>query len=429
MCYLSIVENFFDHERLSVFCQSVSQWPATTTELEAVADQLATLLGAPFVAIQRPGQGGAGGRSGFRFKHAGTSAAATSAIDEFVRRTVSQASSIFADAMRGIPQIRELPLPVIYPWRSESEVRNLYMVCVCGESRASRIEARADSARRDHGWVIVGSSQALDPRESALLLAAALRLAALAEEEACDAAIQLRGQFLSIASHELKTPLTSIYGILQLQQRMLRMKKDEPIAAQQERQESYLKMVIRQVKRLNELIDGLLDVSRIQNGRFMVEPTDTDVAAIVRETISSRLTVIAQEAGVKMNVETPPTLPAFVDPVRMEEVVTNLTMNAIRFSPEGGMVWVRLRDDHGLLRLAVRDQGPSVPLEDRERIFQPFERAQRTSRFGGLGLGLFISRQIALLHGGNVGLVESLPGKGNVFEASFPLRASTVASA
>jgi signal transduction histidine kinase len=191
----------------------------------------------------------------------------------------------------------------------------------------------------------------------------------------------------------------------------------------QERQESYLKMVIRQTQRLNELIDGLLDVSRIQNGRFIVEPSDTDVAALLKETVSGRLAVIAQEAGVRLNIDAPESLRAWVDPVRMEEVVTNLVMNAIRFSPEGGVVWIRLRDDEGLLRLSIRDQGPSVPPEDHERIFQPFERAQRTSRFGGLGLGLFISRQIAQLHGGTVMLAESVPGKGNVFEATFPRRA------
>ena len=187
--------------------------------------------------------------------------------------------------------------------------------------------------------------------------------------------------------------------------------------------------MLRQVERLNELIDGLLDISRIQNGRFMVEPSEVDVANILRETIASRLEAVASEANVTLHVEAPESVMAWVDPVRMEEVVTNLTMNAIRFSPEGGVVWIRLKPDAEAFHFTVRDQGPSVPMEDRERIFKPFERAQRTARLGGLGLGLFISRQIAQLHGGNVALVESVPGKGNVFEAHFPIRAVSQASA
>ena len=86
------------------------------------------------------------------------------------------------------------------------------------------------------------------------------------------------------------------------------------------------------------------------------------------------------------------------------------------------MVWIKLKQDEESTLLTVRDQGPSVPDTDRSRIFQPFERAQRTARLGGLGLGLFISRQIAQLHGGDVSLIESLQGRGNLFSAKFPRR-------
>ena len=315
------------------------------------------------------------------------------------------------------------------PWTSNPKLTHLAVTNISGDNRPSVTGGRNAKGRIDYGWLLAGATRALDPKEEALCLAVAQKFSSLADAAALENAIQLRNQFLSIASHELKTPLTSIYGVLQLQERMLRLKKDEPIEVQKERQESYLKMVIRQTQRLNELIDGLLDVSRIQNGRFMAEPSDTDVGALLKDTVSGRLAVIAHEAGVRLNVEAPDSLHAWVDPVRMEEVVTNLVMNAIRFSPEGGVVWIRLRDGDGTMRLTVRDQGPSVPPEDRERIFQPFERAQRTARFGGLGLGLFISRQIAQLHGGDVVLAESAPGKGNVLEATFPLRAVGIQAA
>lgn len=275
----------------------------------------------------------------------------------------------------------------------------------------------------EHLAIGVGSTRVLTADEELMLLVLAKYLSDLFRIARLDSSLQIRNQFLSIASHELKTPLTSIYGILQLQERMLRLKgTQEANFPEQERHHNFLKMVIHQVERLNELIDDLLDISRIQNGRFMVEPSETDVALLLQELTQTRLNVIAQEAGVILQVDSIPKLTVRVDPVRMEEVITNLVMNAIRFSPEGGVVWIRLRDEDGAFRLTVRDQGPSIPIEDRERIFQPFERAQRTSRMGGLGLGLFISRQIALLHGGNVSLVESIPGKGNVFEAYFPTR-------
>jgi signal transduction histidine kinase len=271
------------------------------------------------------------------------------------------------------------------------------------------------------GGLIIGTAQPLEKDEEVQVLWLAQLLVGLARISALQNEVYLRSQFLSIASHELKTPLTSIYGILQLQERMLRLKADQRPFPDQERHHSFLKMVIRQVEKLNELIDGLLDVSRIQNGRFTIEPTDVDVAQLLKESTQSRLSLIAKEAGVILQLESVEHLQAKVDPLRMEEVINNLIMNAIRFSPDGGVVGVRLRDEDGAFRLTVRDQGPSIPIEDQERIFRPFERAQRTARMGGLGLGLFISRQIAQLHGGNVSLVESMPGRGNVFESYFPM--------
>ena len=143
---------------------------------------------------------------------------------------------------------------------------------------------------------------------------------------------------------------------------------------------------------------------------------------ILKEVIEVRLNILAREAEVRLQADSPASLRAWVDPIRFEEVVSNLVMNAIRFSPEGGVVWIRPWDDDQTLHLSVRDQGESLPEGDRERIFQPYERAKRSSRLGGLGLGLYIARQIARLHGGSVELSESSAGRGNAFEARFPIR-------
>ena len=305
---------------------------------------------------------------------------------------------------------------------SDSSPVNLAWAPILVRTRGEGMIARDRRFKNLLGWAFAISTKPLPSKIEALLLAAAAHLGGIATLARLESEIAMRDQFLSIASHELKTPLTSIYGVIQLQERMLRPKKEQTISPDQEKQRSFFKIVIRQVERLNELIDGLLDVSRIQNGRFMVEPANIDTALVLKETVQNRLSILAQEAGVRIQIDSEPHVLAYVDPVRFEEVVTNLGMNAIRFSPEGGVVWIKLKQEGDQTVLSVRDQGPAVPEIDRERIFQPFERASRTGRMGGLGLGLFISRQIAELHGGSVVLAESLPGKGNLFVAKFPRR-------
>lgn len=406
--------------RLTEFYRNVTAWPKSKAELSAIAERTSQLLEVPFAGIDLDGD------NDKIAAKAGNGVVSDSVspelVEEMLKNQLKRMDQGFLSGAAGM-QIKQIqisrdtsPLATVLP------ISHLTITPIPKPLLSPDNGVVPDRRRRDPGYLIVGSAKPLSEKEQTLLIAAAQRLSELSAIARLEAALQLRSQFLSIASHELKTPLTSIYGILQLQERMVRMKKDKEIDATpgDEKKQSFLKIVIRQVERLNELIDGLLDVSRIQNGRFTVEPAEVDVAMILRETVNARLALIAKEAGVALNLDAPEVLMAFVDPVRIEEVVTNLVMNAIRFSPEGGVIWVKLRGEGGSLRLTVRDQGPIVPVEDRERIFQPFERAHRTSRLGGLGLGLFISRQIAQLHGGNVSLVESVPGKGNVFEAYFP---------
>ncbi len=399
------------------FYSKLNAWPGQQAEFDAAAESVGRLVGAPYVAFfDEASEPGRAVRFGLQV--AGSEPIPRVAtlgrekLIDFVHRQAKQ----FPDLHSGAPRLVQIDrdpiafVPILVSTEDSPPKK--------GDTRATQREERALVA-----WLVVATGKALSSREEAMLIVGAQRLSDLARVHHLEEQIGLRSQFLSIASHELKTPLTAIYGVLQLQERMLRIKRSETEILQPEKQHAYLKMVIRQVERLNELIDGLLDVSRIQNGRFIVEPTESDVTVILNETLSSRLNVIANEAGVKLQTEAPSQLRGWIDPVRFEEVVTNLVMNSIRFSPEGGVVWIKLKEDEGGFRFIVRDQGPTIALEDRERIFHPFERAQRTARLGGLGLGLFISRQIAQLHGGNVALVESVPGKGNLFEAYFPGRA------
>lgn len=396
---------------LQVFKQ-VAVWPKNQSEMDDVAEKILDLVGINFVALisNRLGEG-----MGIKFSRSfGPVNINREKFSNYIKDQIRKTTE-------GVSSFKRVDLPS----------NNFYLPSLDAIQNISYIGLVEYGPRvpKDFGGIVLGSIQPLTPKAEMRAMIISQRLLDLARIADLESAVQIRGQFLSIASHELKTPLTSIYGILQLQERMLRLKTDQTPFPDQDRHHNFLKMVIRQVERLNELIDGLLDVSRIQNGRFMVEPSETDVAALLRECTQTRLSVIAHEAGVKLHIESVPNLQARVDPVRMEEVISNLIMNAIRFSPEGGVIWIRLREEEGAFRLTVRDQGPSIAMEDRERIFQPFERAQRTARMGGLGLGLFISRQIAQLHGGNVSLLESVPGKGNVFEAYFPMRTSQLAFA
>jgi signal transduction histidine kinase len=400
-------------DQVSQFINQVFVWPENQIELDEVAERVARLIEVPCVLLL-PSQG--------ELKNevfAGVKIAVAMNFNEvekdgFVQFVRSYLRTLSLDYYR----IRRVQLSSADSTGAGSALVHHLTLIKFGE-----LNSQAPSqGSKDYGVLVLGTLKPVGPKEEAALLSVSQRLSELARVRELGAELKMRNQFLSIASHELKTPLTSIYGILQLQERMLRAKKEEVPFPDQERYHGFLKMVIRQVERLNELIDGLLDVSRIQNGRFMVEPSETDVAAVLQECIQSRLNVISQEAGVSLSIDSVPHLLAWVDPVRIEEVITNLVINAIRFSPEGGVVWIKLAQENGAFRLAVRDQGLSISNEDRERIFQPFERSKRPSRMGGLGLGLFIAREIAQLHGGNVSLIETVPGKGNIFEAHFPIR-------
>jgi signal transduction histidine kinase len=234
-----------------------------------------------------------------------------------------------------------------------------------------------------------------------------------------------RDLFLGLVSHELKTPLTAISGVLQLLSRDdARLKSQLPDAGVfLDRRQHFNEVLQRQVLRLTELIDGLLDLSRIRMGRFGVDPIRCNISDILRNAVMPRLTLAASESLLQLRLESPDQLDAVADPIRIEELIVNLGMQAIRFSPEGAIVWMRLYVDSDRKEwvLRVRDQGKPWPSEDRERLFLPYETAERGGRMGGAGLGLYLARQIAQLHGGQVQWLSPNGQFGNQLEARMPL--------
>jgi signal transduction histidine kinase len=213
------------------------------------------------------------------------------------------------------------------------------------------------------------------------------------------AAAAARDGFLSLAAHELKTPVTSLRGFAQLLLRDARRKRE--IAP--ERLASALETIDRQTRKLNQLVARLLGTAQNEAGILRVEPVSTDLVPLVH----AALAPYQDNAHHTFVFEGPAQLQTVVDPVWFEQVLTDLLDNAVKFSPGGGRVTVELgHDDDGGIRLSVTDEGVGIPPEQREAVFERFHQAHGAQHLSGLGLGLYITREIVALHGGCVWIEE-----------------------
>lgn len=225
---------------------------------------------------------------------------------------------------------------------------------------------------------------------------------------------EMRRRFISDASHEIRTPLTAIGGFAAAI-------ADGTAETEEERTRSAAR-IVREVERLNRLVNDLLDLSRIESGAVKLDLEPVDLPQLIRGAVEG-MESETRHRQMSVELDLPQELPRVdADPDRIYQVLVNLLSNALRFNREGGTIGVAARAANGFVRVEVRDSGPGIPAEEIPRIWERFHRADtsRDREAGGIGLGLAIVRSIVEAHHGRVS-AESELGKGSVFSFTLPV--------
>ncbi|HEX8050132.1 MAG TPA: HAMP domain-containing sensor histidine kinase [Solirubrobacterales bacterium] len=228
---------------------------------------------------------------------------------------------------------------------------------------------------------------------------------------------RLKDEFVLTASHELRSPLTSVQGFAEL----LMLDRDSLTPKQAETVE----IILDNCRHLVRLLNDLLDLARSDAGRLQVRPQPTEVAPLIDDVVRT-MRAQTQAGNQSLSEDIPPGLPSInVEPDRIRQILVNLLTNAHEYSPEGASIRVSARALGAEVEISVSDNGPGIPEEQLERIFDRFTRgdAGLTQRVGGTGLGLAISKSLVELHGGSIS-AESAVGQGSTFRVRLPIATS-----
>jgi signal transduction histidine kinase len=229
--------------------------------------------------------------------------------------------------------------------------------------------------------------------------------------------LKMRDDFMSMVAHELRTPLNTLF--LETQLRGMQLDKGNLEAFSQDNLRRMVARDGRQIQSMIRLINDMVDVSRIRSGMLSIRPAQTELSALL-ERIVSDLAQRTEAAGGTIALEVSQPVEGVWDEFRVEQIIINLLTNALRY---GGSkpVKVTLEQNDGRAQVVVRDQGVGISAADQVRIFHPFERAGTKDVREGLGLGLYIARQLAESHGGTLD-VDSAPDQGAAFRLTLPLQ-------
>lgn len=228
-------------------------------------------------------------------------------------------------------------------------------------------------------------------------------------------AIQARDEFLSIASHELKTPLTSLKLLAQFQDRLIR--RNDLSVYSKEKTDNYNEKTQYLIERLERLVDDMLDISRIRTGQLSLQKERINLCEMIRELAQRIKSVFGSHSASRIHTSGLTECYVMADPLRIEQVISNIFQNALKYG-NGKDVQVYINSTANSIIVSVKDQGIGIPIEVQEKIFDRFERAVNPNEISGLGLGLFISRKIMEAHNGAI-WAESEVGEGSTFYIEF----------